>query len=225
MSNRKPALVLAFLFLQALGMHAQFRTGDVFVTLGGAASFTSLGVNSFWGSNTSNNTIIPFSSPALCGNVDFLATERISIGGCYSWQQFGNRFDHYIGYYNYYQNSPPLPQSWTDTYNRYNIAGRVLYHFLNTPHINMYLGARAGYTYWTRSTTNSDPTYDYSPADKLHAIFLAPFSLQSVFGMRYMFNENFGLNAEAGIGAPYAFLLGLCGSFEGIFPSQHASSH
>ncbi|HEV7231202.1 MAG TPA: hypothetical protein VGO45_07740 [Bacteroidia bacterium] len=191
---------------------------DIIITVGAASSF--VGLQQISNSTSSgyynpNGTMNAFSYPAGVVNVDWSWKERLSIGGCFSWQEIGYRFNNY----NYTPSgssiqSNPVLINWVDTYDRYNLAVRLLYQFVQTKDFQMYFGVRGGYTWWSRRSTNPDPFYNFDPYNEYSHIFITPVSIQSVMGMRYFFNETIGINAEVGIGAPYALLLGVTGKFK-----------
>jgi hypothetical protein len=201
---------LAFLLFLTVSAVAQQNPNSIVFTAGGALSFVQTG-EPFTSNNVylSTGTFSRSSYPAIALNADFRTSDRISLGACLSMQTLGFDFKN-VPYPNYQYNSGTSPaQSWDDTYHRYNASARLLYYFLREPNIEMYLGARAGYTWWDRSSTNSDPGYTYGIYDEYGKIFPMPVSIQAVFGMRYFFSDNFGLTTEAGIGAPYALMLGV----------------
>jgi hypothetical protein len=211
--------VCTLLFFSAKPSVAQEKAGDFVFTGGAAVSFTQFGTQPFLGGSnlyytgSNNGSITPWSYPAYVLNAERGMSDRISLGVCMSWQSLGYKFNN-IAYpsqnYNYQYGNPPSPLvSWTDTYNRYNVSMRGLYHFVNSNEWDLYLGVRIGYTWWDRQSTNPDPAYNYSYRDEYSSIFITPISIQSVLGLRYFFSDNFGINGELGIGAPYAGMLGI----------------
>jgi hypothetical protein len=206
-------MALAFLFVFSTNSKSQQNPNAVVFTAGAGASFVQV-ADPFNTSGTyfSAGNFSRWSYPAYILNCDFRTSDRLSLGACLSWQSLGFNFTN-VPYpntqSNNYYNNPSPQESWGDSYNRYNIAARVLYYFVREQNLDAYFGARAGYTWWDRSTTNSDPSYNFSIYDEYSKIFLTPVGLQAIFGMRYFFSQNFGITAEGGIGPPYALLLGL----------------
>jgi hypothetical protein len=207
-------LLMAMGFLCSLSseIRAQIKPNEVVFTGGAALSYTQFGPDVFNGGSTgyNNGNLTHWSYPAYILNGDLGITDRLSLGAALSWQTIGINFNKipYPYSYSYYQTGSP-PQTWVDTYDRYNVSGRALYHFIREKELDMYLGVRIGYTWWDRKTTNNDPSYNYSLYDEYSKIFIMPLSIQSVLGFRYYFSDYVGLNAELGIGAPYALMLGL----------------
>ncbi len=206
-------MALAFLCSQSTMIRAQIKPNEVVFTGGAALSYTQFGTDVFNGGLTGNfysGNLSRWSYPAFVLNGDVGITDRLSLGAAFSWQTIGFNFKNvpYPYGYSYYQ-TPSPPQTWVDTYDRFNVSGRALYHFIREKELDMYLGVRIGYTWWDRKTTNNDPSYSYSLYDEYSKIFLMPVSIQSVLGFRYYFSDYVGLNAELGIGPPYALMLGL----------------
>jgi hypothetical protein len=206
--SKKPSALFGLLLLFSLQTSAQMKDGALLITAGGATSFTGIGnMLNINGDGTST----PFSYPAIALNTDLLIKRDLSLGLCFSMQEMGYNF---TGPYNYnapngvangYQNI----LSWKDTYNRYNVSARGLYHFINKEHFSMYTGVRVGYTWWSRSSNNPDPFYNYSYYDKFKHMTLTPLSVQAIWGIRYFFTDEIGANLEVGLGAPYLLLLGV----------------
>jgi hypothetical protein len=203
--------VLVFLLLVPAAWKAQTKQNEVVFSIGGALSFTQFGLNSLVG-YSNQGTISRWSYPAFVLNGDVGLSDRISLGACFSWQTLGFNFSD-VPYpnnnYTYYGNTPSPQQSWTDTYQRFNVSARGLYHFVRQKDWDLYLGVRIGYTWWDRNSNNTDPLYDYSKADEYKSILPMPVAIQSLFGMRYFFSDYFGINGEVGVGAPYALMLGV----------------
>lgn len=97
--------------------------------------------------------------------------------------------------------NPSNTYNYERTMNRLRVQMRFNFHFnVTNPNLDAYFGVAAGtnaryrkvYVDGVESTTD---TFSGSGA-------LLPFSLRVCTGMRYYFNQNFGLNAEIGLGGP-----------------------
>jgi hypothetical protein len=91
--------------------------------------------------------------------------------------------------------------SYERTMNRLRVQMRFNFHFnLTNPNLDAYFGVAAGTNtrfrkYYVNGVESSNDTFTGSGT-------LIPFSLRVCTGMRYYFNQNFGLNAEIGLGGP-----------------------
>jgi hypothetical protein len=199
-----------FLLLMCHSLSAQLNPGAFMITAGGATSFT--GIDHVLSSNSIPFSGNVFSYPALAINADYLLKRGVSLGACFSWQEMGYRYPSVSYDYQNAQGSKTGSSAyltWTDTYHRYNTSIRALYHYVNYEKFDMYTGFRAGYTWWSRSTTNPDPYYDYYLNDKFLSLHRIPLSLQAVWGFKWYFSDELGANLEVGLGAPYMFQLGV----------------
>lgn len=97
--------------------------------------------------------------------------------------------------------NPLNTYNYERTMNRLRVQLRFNFHFdVTNPNLDAYFGVAAGtntrfrkvYIDEVESTTD---TFSGSGV-------LLPFSLRVCSGMRYYFNQNFGLNAEIGLGGP-----------------------
>lgn len=97
--------------------------------------------------------------------------------------------------------NPLNTYNYERTMNRLRVQMRFNFHFdVTNPNLDAYFGLAAGtntrfrkvYIDGVESTTD---TFGGSGV-------LLPFSLRVCSGMRYYFNQNFGLNAEIGLGGP-----------------------
>jgi hypothetical protein len=91
--------------------------------------------------------------------------------------------------------------SYERTMNRLRVQMRFNFHFnVTNPNLDAYFGVAAGTNtrfrkYYVNGVESSNDTFTGSGT-------LIPFSLRVCTGMRYYFNQNFGLNAEIGLGGP-----------------------
>lgn len=136
-------------------------------------------------------------TPIINGMVDYGINENFSIGGAVSFHQW-NWDDRYT-------DTSGVTTTGSVSASRANIGLRGLFHFGSNERMDMYAGARIGYSLW-RTKSNFSDSNGQSASD-----FSAPagiFGAQALFGMRAYFNEVIGANIEIGIGtAPY-FLSG-----------------
>ena len=142
---------------------------------------------------------------------DRMVTDRISVGGAFSYQKMG------VSYSNdsiFDVNGTLIKiEDFTTTAQRLNFAVRGLFHYVKVDNFDLYSGLRIGATYWDLTTTSSDPTYD-PVTDLLNKLGTTLFSPQLILiGTRYYFVENIGVNAEFAIGSPSFFSVGLSARF------------
>lgn len=143
-------------------------------------------------------------TPIINGMIDYGVTENFSIGGAYSYHQWG--------WTDRWTTTDSLGAQVTTTgdvkLSRHNIGGRGLFHFGNSDDVDLYAGARLGTSIWkyeaNASNTEGEQASDYSAPGGV-------FTAQALFGVRAYFNEFIGANFEFGIGtAPYMIAGGLC---------------
>lgn len=91
--------------------------------------------------------------------------------------------------------------SYERTMNRLRVQMRFNFHFdVTNPNLDAYFGLAAGSNtrfrkYYVNGVETTNDSFIGSGT-------LVPFSLRVCTGMRYYFNQNFGLNAEIGLGGP-----------------------
>jgi len=138
------------------------------------------------------------STPIINGMVDYGVTENFSFGGAYSFHQWNWQDE-------YQDTITNISTFGNVNAARHNIGIRGLFHFGSNENVDMYAGARIGYSLW-RAKTDAANTHGESISE-----FVAPpgiFTAQALFGARAYFNEWLGANVEFGVGtAPY-FLAG-----------------
>jgi hypothetical protein len=87
------------------------------------------------------------------------------------------------------------------TMNRLRVQMRFNFHFnVTNPNLDAYFGVAAGTNtrfrkYYVNGIESTNDSFTGSGT-------LIPFSMRVCTGMRYYFNQNFGLNAEIGLGGP-----------------------
>lgn len=97
--------------------------------------------------------------------------------------------------------NPLNTNNYERTMNRLRIQMRFNFHFdVTNPNLDAYFGLAAG-------TNTRFKKYYVNGVEAINDSFigsgiLIPFSLRVCSGMRYYFNQNFGLNAEIGLGGP-----------------------
>jgi hypothetical protein len=96
---------------------------------------------------------------------------------------------------------------------RNNFALRALFHFGKNESVDMYAGVRLGYTVWNVSSTNDNVNYEPKYGSVPWAVRVnlknTHYTAQAIFGVRYFFNDYFGINGEVSIGPPGVFMFGL----------------
>lgn len=137
--------------------------------------------------------------PIINGMVDYGITENFSVGGAYSFHQW-NWQDEYT-------DSVGVTTAGNVNIARHNVGARGLFHFGSNEKVDMYAGARVGYSLW-RLKADAANTEGESASE-----FRAPggiFTAQALFGARAYFNSVIGANVEIGLGtAPYFIQGGL----------------
>lgn len=137
--------------------------------------------------------------PIINGMVDYGITENFSIGGAYSFHQWN--------WQDQYTDSVGVTTIGNVNVARHNVGARGLFHFGSNDNVDMYAGARIGYSLW-RLKADAANTEGESASE-----FAAPsgiFTAQALFGARAYFNEFIGANVEVGVGtAPYFVAGGL----------------
>lgn len=146
-----------------------------------------------------------FVTPVINGMFDYGVADKFSVGGAVSYQAFGYKYKDYFDYYD--NNGQAVYADFKETWTCMNIGVRGLFHFGNSDKLGMYAGLRAGYTIWTYKNDYNGRTA-YSEPD----VSLGAFGAQPLFGIRYFFSDNIGINAEAGLGT-YIVAAGLAVKF------------
>jgi opacity protein-like surface antigen len=181
---------------------AQKYQGQMNFTVGGAFSLTGLVGSAVTDAIQAGNGRAT-STPGMAGMFDFGVSDRFSLGAAYNFQQFGVKFSSYTD-----NNGNVVNGDFKYTLTRQNIGARALFHFGDNDDLDIYAGARFGYTIWTTNTNAPNLTL----TDKTFKSRLWP---QALFGMRYYFTENIGINAEFAVGPPYYMMIGINARFGG----------
>lgn len=151
------------------------------------------------------------STPGMLLNYDYGLADKFSVGLAFSYQQFKLEYTDME-----YTNSAGYTDtaSWDDKVSRMNVAIRPLFHFGNNPDLDIYAGARIGFTRWAANSSHPDPTYNFD--DAWGNSFSSRVRVQTLFGLRYFFTPSIGFNSEFAIGAPYFFMMGINYRFPGV---------
>ncbi len=196
------AAVLVATGIFAPNATAQKYQGQMNVTVGGAFSLTGL-VGTSLTSAISAADGRASSTPGLAGMFDYGISDRFSLGAAYNFQQFTVKFSSYVD-----NNGNTVNGDFKYSLTRNNVGLRALFHFGDNDDLDTYAGARFGYTIW-KTNTNAP---GLALTDNFFKSRLWP---QALFGMRYYFTENIGVNAEFAIGPPYYMMFGLNFRFGG----------
>ncbi len=153
--------------------------------------------------NTANNIQATSSSiPVIFGSYDYSVNHRFSIGIAGSYQSWGIAIPAYV------DNGGTAYSASALNISRTNYALRPLIHLGNSSDLDMYIGARLGYTTWNTAFNSNDPNLTGVKFGTS-----SNFAPAVLFGVRYFFIKNLGISAELSLGAPYAFAFGLNGRF------------
>ena len=132
--------------------------------------------------------------PALQFTYDYAVTDRFSLGGGLSYQNFK------LGYSNYGETK----ESFDVQLSRFNLGIRGLFHYGNSETMDMYSGLRVGLSNWSLDIGTNDPNFD---PPKTEGITFAPQLI--LFGIRGYFTEHLGIGGEVGVGAPHVVSFGV----------------
>jgi opacity protein-like surface antigen len=186
---------------------AQKYQGQVVIGANGAFSVLGLVMNSLLNTAGNNITGVSYhSAPGISGTVDYGVTDRFSLGIAHFYQSFNIKW-------NGYTDSSGFNQTGDFHYRatRQNTAIRALFHFGDNDDLDPYFGIRLGYSYWSHSTNVTNVGSNFFSVDKLASHFWP----QAIFGIRYFFTQNIGVNAELALGFPYYLSAGINVRFGG----------
>lgn len=182
---------------------AQKYQGQMNFTAGGSFSLTGLTMNFVIDAIDNAQGTTTRSTPGLNGMFDYGITDRFSLGAAYHFQNFRAEFNGYTD-----SAGNAVVGDYYVGVTRQNIGLRALFHFGDNDDLDIYAGARAGITLWSYNT-NANTT---GLGDDLFTSRVWP---QAIFGMRYYFTPNIGVNTEFAIGPPYYLMLGVNARFGG----------
>ena len=134
--------------------------------------------------------------PPINVTLDYALADNFSLGAAYTYSGFTANESRMINdtLYN-------AKVSLT----RQNIAIRPLFHFGEDETMDLYAGARLGYSIWNGDYIVTDQFGNNSEdASTIPSVF----TVQLLFGVRKYFNDFVGVNFEAGIGNGPYFLAG-----------------
>ncbi|GAB4130818.1 MAG: hypothetical protein Fur0041_00420 [Bacteroidia bacterium] len=198
------AVAVAMAFVLAPGKAlAQKYQGQMNVTAGASFSLTGLFINTIMNGVDNVTGVSTRSTPGLNGMLDYGVTDRFSIGAAYHYQSFRADFTSYTN-----DSGVVMNGDWYASITRQNIGLRTLFHFGDNDDLDTYAGARFGYTFWSAKTNATGSGIDKNTATSR----LWP---QALFGMRYFFTPNIGVNVEFSVGPPYYMMFGLNARFGG----------
>ena len=132
--------------------------------------------------------------PAVQLTYDYALTDRLSLGGGVSYQNFKLA---YTGY-------GDAKESFDVRLSRFNLGIRALFHYGNSETMDMYSGLRIGLSNWSLDVGTDDPNFD---PPKANGPAFAPQLV--LFGIRGYFTENLGIGGELAAGAPHLVSLGV----------------
>jgi opacity protein-like surface antigen len=128
---------------------------------------------------------------------EYMVTEDIGLGLEYTFAGV------YMNYYNENTTTNGLIVKgfYDASLTKQRILGRVNFHYATTAHFDPYASIGAGYK---KSVLKTNNPFDNELVDTFNAGILNafPVSFRLGVGLRYFFNNNIGLNIEAGIGGP-----------------------
>ena len=137
------------------------------------------------------------STPVVAASIEKGFSKYFSAGAAASYQSYDVAYK--------FSNGSVLDNN--DRYQRINIGIRGLAHLSERRDLDSYLGMRVGYTIWSFTTANPDPSYT-----ERKGLGSRP-SMQVLYGLKY-FIGNYGMGFEVGLGtAPYLGLANVCYRF------------
>jgi len=140
--------------------------------------------------------------------VDYGLTDNFSVGGAYTYSSFAYNQD-----WSYtFTDGNGVQQTAVEKVDikavRQNVGIRPLIHFGQDEDLDLFTGARVGFTTWKYTDNSTQSVADESD------IRSSTVSFQALFGVRTYFNEVLGAHFEVGIGtAPYFIAGGLSARF------------
>jgi hypothetical protein len=186
--------------------HAQKYQGQMNATAGASFSITGLFVNAVLATVDQAGGVNTSSIPGLNAMFDYGVSDRFSVGAAYYYQSFTTNFTSYTDTSGTVQNG-----DFKLALIRQNAGARMLFHFGENENLDVYAGARVGFTFWS---TKSDVPAN-SGLDLDVSAIRSRMLPQGIFGMRYYFTDNIGANVELAVGPPYFMMIGLNARFGG----------
>jgi hypothetical protein len=153
-----------------------------------------------------SDTIKYFASsrPALQLNIDYFASNKISIGFFSSLQAFKVDISHWE-----YGDSlhPKRTEDKQAKMKRIYIGGKVLYHYKNNSKVDVYSGIRAGLLFWNTKLPLNDNEFVTDFKNEFPMINRPSITIIPI-GFRVKFTEQFAANIEFNATAPHLFAFG-----------------
>jgi len=199
------------LFAKGKKSGGDLRKGKSTVTVGGGVSLAGAIISTFEKDvvasvNLTDPSVNAKTSsiPVLFGSYDYGISNLFSIGVAGSYESWKVTVPGYTDPYGSSTGGPITYGTSSLNISRVNIAIRPLFHFGSNENLDIYFGPRLGYTLWNTDVKSTDPAV--TGVGFGHGNVFSPAVL---FGTRYYFTPNIGLNFEISIGAPYAAALGV----------------
>ena len=199
------------LLLITSALVAQTNQGEKVMSLNAGFSWTGLVFNTLTADDINleiddqNVTLGSFNataSPAIGVTFDYGITNVFSLGALVSRQVITGE----IGNYSWQDlNGNPRTESLTFNSSRNNISLVPRFHYkLKSENVDLYSGLKLGFTFWRLNVDATDRDFDvldkFTPSRP--SLGLIP------IGARFYMSDNFGLNVETAIGAPYVASIG-----------------
>jgi outer membrane protein W len=130
-----------------------------------------------------NNTYRVTNKNHLGGKVEYMLSENIGLGGEFTFA------DASINYQN--SSNGRFEKAGIK---KIRLLGRLNYHFATTHNLDPYFTAGLGFkktTYYDSGSSQYDQTFN-----------ILPISFKLAVGLRFFFNDTFGITTEIGLGGP-----------------------
>jgi hypothetical protein len=188
---------------------AQTAKGQVVVGTNGAFSLVGTAMTLAFKGIGNIDGLTTHTTPGLSGTVDYGISRRFSLGVATFYQSASAKWNVYSDSSsgtNIYYNG-----DYHARVTRMNTGIRALFHFGNSDDFDPYFGFRVGVSYWniTSNVANIDALGNF----KHFSTTVWP---QAIFGVRYFFTPNIGVNGEFALGFPYFMSLGVNFRFGGL---------
>ena len=137
-------------------------------------------------------------TPAYSFGYDYRINRTISLGGMLAFQ--GNRFEDFRA------SDGKTLEGVSLRARRTLVAGRVLFHYGNSPHLEMYSGLRLGVTVWglRPKGLNTNQFIDFDLPLNVGTLRGAlPFAQFVPFGLRAQLTPALSLGGELALGSPH----------------------
>ncbi|HTB30890.1 MAG TPA: hypothetical protein VK808_02630 [Bacteroidia bacterium] len=196
----------------------ELNMGEVFFTPGigygnmaieGSPLSNSIFVNNY---NYNGNTYSAINYPEFGGSLDYMVSPLVCMGIGVNYQLI--RFDLSTNYQNAYINPYYNEGPNSALFSRLNIGIRNLFYFkgINSDNLHIYVGARAGLSIWYEwDSWANGVNYNYRSVINSNSNDNGniQMSIQLLWGMRYFFTHDLGMQLELGLGTPYYAQFGI----------------